>query len=426
MRLNSNSHRARAADRDRPVGRAGRPAGGGLPGHPAAGQRGHGGWRRCWRAAWTWRCSCWSAGGSASCCGRGAAGRGQGPGLRGRDADGDGDPEGHRLRAAGGRPLVEPVRRPAEREAGPRSPDRGDRGAVLRRSAPPARWRCWPSAPGRCWTGQLSLGAMLALAAVAGGFLEPLSNLVQTLPSLETGARLPRPGQRRAAGRARAAARGPALAAPARPGASTLEQVSLPLRPAGAAGGATRSACDIAPGQFVAIVGPLGLGQDHPGQPAPGPVHRPATGRVLFDGDRSARELDLRSVRQQFGVVNQNLALFGATIRDNIALADPACRLADGRARRPGWPACTTTSPPSRWATTRRCSIGAAPSRAGSGSGWPWPGRWSARPAILLLDEATSALDAATERQVQQSLDGAALHPHRHRPPPEHGQATPT
>ena len=38
------------------------------------------------------------------------------------------------------------------------------------------------------------------------------------------------------------------------------------------------------------------------------------------------------------------------------------------------------------------------PSRAASGSGWPWPGRWRSSPGVLLLDEPLSALDAGAAR----------------------------
>jgi ATP-binding cassette subfamily B protein len=251
--------------------------------------------------------------------------------------------------------------------------------------------------------GRLSLGAMLALAAVAGSFLEPLSSLVQSLSALE----LVRGYLQRVADVLEAApeqARGVPRPAPRLTGRVELDRVSFRYHPQAplVVDGVSLS---IAPGQFVAIVGPSGSGKTTLANLIVG-LHAPSDGRVLFDGaDLSG--LDLTTVRRQIGVVNQTLDLFGATVRDNIRLADPTLggREVEEAARL----ACVDQE------------IDALPlgydtpllERGGSVSGGQrqrlaLARALARRPAILLLDEATSSLDAATERQVQRSLDQLA------------------
>jgi ABC-type bacteriocin/lantibiotic exporter with double-glycine peptidase domain len=155
----------------------------------------------------------------------------------------------------------------------------------------------------------------------------------------------------------------------------------------------------------VAIVGKSGSGKTTLAHLLAG-LHRPEAGRIAFDG-LDAAGLDLASVRRQLGVVNQSFALFGATVRDNIALSDGALPLA--AVERAARLACIHEE------------IAAMP----LGYHTPLGDRGTAlsggqrqrvalaralvrQPRILLLDEATSALDAATEQRVQESLEQLA------------------
>ena len=79
---------------------------------------------------------------------------------------------------------------------------------------------------------------------------------------------------------------------------------------------------DIQPGQHVAIVGRSGAGKSTLARLLVG-LYAPESGRLLYDGADLA-ELDLRSVRRQFGVMMQQPYLFGGSIRSNIALGDPS------------------------------------------------------------------------------------------------------
>jgi ABC-type bacteriocin/lantibiotic exporter with double-glycine peptidase domain len=250
--------------------------------------------------------------------------------------------------------------------------------------------------------GRLSLGGMLGLAAVAGSFLEPLANLVHTLLSLETvRGYLERVNDVLAAQPEQTAE---LRAAPRLRGQVALERVSFRYGPQ-APFVVSDVSLTIQPGQFVAIVGRSGSGKTTLAHLLLG-LYRPASGRVLFDGVDLA-ELDLRSVRRQFGVVNQNLSLFGASIRDNIAMGDPS--LGMGEVEAAARLACVhddIMALPMGYHTLLL-------DRGGAVSGGQRQRLALARalvrkPALLLLDEATSALDAATERDVQASLQELA------------------
>src|SRR4029077_15735813 len=78
---------------------------------------------------------------------------------------------------------------------------------------------------------------------------------------------------------------------------------------------------EIRAGQKVALVGRSGSGKSTLAHVLLG-LYSPAAGRVLYDGADLA-QLEVRSVRQQIGIVTQAAYLFGSTIRENIALADP-------------------------------------------------------------------------------------------------------
>jgi ATP-binding cassette, subfamily B, bacterial len=250
---------------------------------------------------------------------------------------------------------------------------------------------------------ELSLGSMLALAAIATRFLDPLSDLVQTLSSLETA--------RAYLGRVndvlQAAPEQPAEGLPpARPlaGEVALEHVSFRYQPE-APLAVNDVSLRIHPGQFVAIVGRSGSGKTTLAHLLTA-LYRPAAGRILFDGTELG-ELDLGSLRQQLGVVNQSFALFGATIRENICLADASLPMADvERAARLACIHEEIAAMPLGYNTPLGDRGGAL--SGGQRQRVALARALIRRPKLLLLDEATSALDAETERRVQAALEGLA------------------
>ena len=130
-------------------------------------------------------------------------------------------------------------------------------------------------------------------------------------------------------------------------------------------------------------------------------------GRVLIDG-HDVRDISIRSLRRQIGIVSQQPILFNDTIASNIAYGVPdasreqiieAAKLANAHEF------ITDGRHPEGYDTVvgekgfklsggeqQRVTIARAILR---------------NPSILILDEATSALDTATERQVQEALSKA-------------------
>jgi ABC-type bacteriocin/lantibiotic exporter with double-glycine peptidase domain len=247
--------------------------------------------------------------------------------------------------------------------------------------------------------GRLSLGTMLALNALAAGFLMPLSGLIATALSFqEMRSHIARiddvlltpaeqdPGQVRPAGRLSGAVR--------------LESVGFRYgeREAWAVRGVT---LDVEVGTKVAIVGRSGAGKSTLARLISG-LYRPQEGRVLFDGDDLAG-LDARSVRGQIGVVTQDCWIFGASIRDNIALADPTAgleRIVD--AARLAAIHDEIEALPNGYDTP--LAAGGASLSGGQRQRIALARALLRAPAILLLDEATSDLDTINEALVTRHL----------------------
>jgi ATP-binding cassette subfamily B protein len=214
------------------------------------------------------------------------------------------------------------------------------------------------------------------------GYLERVNDVLEAEPEQEAGRRV----------------------APRLQGRVALERVSFRYAPQ-APLVVSDVSLSVAPGQFVALVGRSGSGKTTLANLLLG-LYRPASGRVLFDGADLA-ELDLRSVRRQFGVVNQNFSLFGASIRDNIAMGDPGLSMPD--IEEAAKAACVhddIMSFPMAYNTLLLDRGGAV--SGGQRQRLALARALARKPAVLLMDEATSALDAATERDVQVSLQDLA------------------
>jgi ATP-binding cassette, subfamily B, bacterial HlyB/CyaB len=158
---------------------------------------------------------------------------------------------------------------------------------------------------------------------------------------------------------------------------------------------------DVPAGQMVGIVGPSGSGKSTFAKLVQR-LYVPESGRVLIDGTDIAMA-DPAGLRRQIGVVLQENVLFNRSVRENIALSDPAmpmeriiaaATLAGAHEFILELPEGYDTVVGERGSTLsggqrQRIAIARA---------------LIADPKILIFDEATSALDYESERVVQQNM----------------------
>ena len=158
---------------------------------------------------------------------------------------------------------------------------------------------------------------------------------------------------------------------------------------------------DIRAGETIAFVGPSGAGKTTICSLLPR-FYEVTGGAILIDGI-DIRDMTLKSLRSNIGIVQQDVFLFAGTIRDNIAYGrleatEEEIIEAARRARLDG----VIAALPQGLDTV----IG---ERGVKLSGGQKQRLAIARiflknPPILILDEATSALDTETEKAIQQSL----------------------
>src|SRR6185437_11233023 len=82
-----------------------------------------------------------------------------------------------------------------------------------------------------------------------------------------------------------------------------------------------RLSLTIRPGEFLALVGPSGVGKSTLCALIPR-FYEPESGRILIDGD-DIGGLTLASLRRAIGVVQQEVYLFGGTVRENLRYGRP-------------------------------------------------------------------------------------------------------
>ncbi|KAI8083358.1 p-glycoprotein [Gilbertella persicaria] len=163
----------------------------------------------------------------------------------------------------------------------------------------------------------------------------------------------------------------------------------------------------VKPGMTVAFVGPSGSGKSTSVQLLQR-FYDPLSGQVSLDG-HDLKELNVKWLRQQIGVVSQEPVLFNMSIRQNLMMGSthPNITFEDITA------ACKKANCHSFIKQLPQGYDTLVGEHGGMLSGGQKQRIAIARailknPAILLLDEATSALDTQSERLVQKALDEAS------------------
>jgi ATP-binding cassette subfamily B protein len=237
-------------------------------------------------------------------------------------------------------------------------------------------------------------GALGALSEVwgelsqAAGAAERLTEILAERPAIAAPAD-PRPMP--AAGKGAVFFDDVTFAYPARPDLPALHNVSFKVEP----------------GETVAIVGPSGAGKSTVFSLILR-FYDPSSGKVVIDGV-DIREADPADVRARIAIVPQDVTIFAASVRDNIAFGRPGASKADieraasdaladefierldkGFETQVGERGVTLSGGQRQRIAIARAILRDAP--------------------ILLLDEATSALDAGSETLVQTALERLMEH----------------
>ncbi len=165
-------------------------------------------------------------------------------------------------------------------------------------------------------------------------------------------------------------------------------------------------AIDAKPGQMIALLGPTGSGKSTILQLLPR-FYDVTAGRVTVDG-HDVRDIQQASLRRNIGFVLQDVFLFNATIRENIAFGAPSATeeqiIAAAKVARLHDFVLSLPDGYATWVGERGVTLsGGQKQRVAIAR------TILLNPSILVLDDSTSSVDMETEYLIQEALE-AVMH----------------
>ena len=163
---------------------------------------------------------------------------------------------------------------------------------------------------------------------------------------------------------------------------------------------------DVDAGKTLALVGPSGGGKTTLCNLIPR-FYNINSGRITLDGV-DVRDITLKSLRENIGIVSQSVFLFDGTVRDNIAYGAPDATDAEieEAARRANIHEFVMSLDKGYLTEVGERGVKLS---GGQRQRIAIARVFLKNPKLLILDEATSALDNATEMQIQASLEELAI-----------------
>ena len=248
--------------------------------------------------------------------------------------------------------------------------------------------------------GDLEIGELTAFLLYLGAFFTPIQTLTQLYNGYQQGQAAVAKLRELLATSPAVPEKPNALDLPAIQGTIEFKSVNFSYEPGERV--LTSINLNIQAGETIAIVGPTGGGKSTIAKLATR-FYDPDSGEVSIDGF-NVRDVTIKSLRKQIGVVPQEPFLFAGSIRDNISFSKPDADEEDilESLRVAGLMPLIESLPDG--IDTEIHERGSSLS-AGERQLIALARAFLSQPRVLVLDEATSNLDLQSENQIEQALD---------------------